>query len=235
MWDEQVPAFATRYRTVRFDLRGFGGSTLPPEPFAPHDDLRALLDGLEIDRACLVGVSLGGTVILDFALAYPERVAALVVCGASPGGTPATPDIKAGWAEVNRLLEAGDVDGAIELELKMWVDGPFRRPEQVDPEVRERVRIMEVDAFARALSEPEPDAISIDPPAAGRLGEIQVPTLVLVGDLDYPQKVEVAGEMAATIPNASLEIITGTAHVPNMEAPDRFNRLVLDFLDKLSS
>jgi len=90
---------------------------------------------------------------------------------------------------------------------------------------------MEVLAFARALAEPEPEELRLDPPAPGRLREIQSPTLILVGDLDYPQKVDVAATMAAEIAGARLAVIPGTAHVPNMEEPEVFNRLVLDFLN----
>lgn len=231
MWKQQIPAFAARYRVIRYDLRGYGNSTLPDEPFAPHDDLRAVLDGLQITRAHILGVSMGGTVALDFAIAYPERLASLIVCGSTPSGTSATPDIRAGWDAVDTLLEAGKVDEAIELELQMWVDGPHRSPDQVDPNVRERVREMEVLGFARAMAEPEPEELRLDPPAAGRLGEIQAPVLILVGDLDYPQKVEVATSMSQAISGARQAVIRGTAHVPNMEAPEEFNRLVLDFLD----
>jgi pimeloyl-ACP methyl ester carboxylesterase len=234
MWEQQIPAFAAGYRVIAYDLRGYGQSTLPDEPFAPHEDLGAVLDGLQLSRAHVLGVSMGGTVALDFALSHPDRVASLIVCGSTPGGTSATPDIRAGWDAVDALLEAGNVDEAIELELRMWVDGPRRSPDQVDPNVRERVRVMETLAFARAMAEPEPEEQRLDPPAADRLGEIQAPTLVLVGDLDYPQKVEIAISMSTRISGARLAVIRGTAHVPNMEAPSEFNRLVLDFLDGIS-
>lgn len=230
MWEQQVPAFATEYRVVVYDLRGYGDSTQPDEPFAPHEDLRAVLDGLGIERAHILGASMGGTVALDFALAYPERLHALIVCGSTPGGTPATADIRAGWEAVDGLLDDGDVAAAIELELRMWVDGPFRSPDRVDAGVRERVRKMEEHAFDRAMAEPEPEVRRLDPPAAGRLGEIHAPVLILVGDLDYPHKVDVATAMSREIAGARLEVIRGTAHVPSMEAPDEFNRLVLDFL-----
>jgi 3-oxoadipate enol-lactonase len=235
MWDRQMPAFAAGYRVIGYDLRGYGDSTLPDEPFAPYEDLRALLDGLGIERAHVLGVSMGGTIALDFALAYPERLSTLIVCGSTPSGTAATADIQAGWEAVDALLEAGKVADAIELELRMWVDGPFRTPEQVDAGVRERVRDMEERAFARATAEPEPEVLRLDPPAAGRLGEVGVPTLILVGDLDFPQKVELATAMSKEIAGARLAVIRGTAHVPNMEAPDEFNRLVLDFLDGIGS
>lgn len=230
MWDEQFLSFAAHFRTVRFDLRGYGESSLPPEPFAPHEDLRGLLDALGIGRARLVGLSLGGATALDFALAYPERVNGLVLVCATPGGTPASAELKAGWQGVDERFEAGDVPGAIELELRMWVDGPGRAPGSAPAAVRERVRIMEEALFARAAAEPQPEVRKLDPPAAGRLGEVRAPALIIVGDRDYSEKIEQARRMAGEIPNARLEIVPGVAHMVNMEAPEAFNRLVLDFL-----
>ncbi len=233
MWEQQIPAFAASFRVISYDLRGYGNSSLPDEPFAPHDDLLAVLDGLGIGRAHILGISMGGTVALDFALSHPDRLASLIVCGSTPSGTSATPDIRTGWDAVGALLEAGKVEEAIELELQMWVDGPFRNPDQVDPGVRERVREMDALAFARAMAEPEPEVLRLDPPAVGRIGEIRAPALILVGGLDYPQKVEVATVISQEISGAQLAVIHGTAHVPNMEAPAEFNRLVLDFLNRV--
>jgi pimeloyl-ACP methyl ester carboxylesterase len=233
MWDDQFAPFAERFRTLRFDLRGYGESTLPPEPFAPHEDLHGLLDALGIARTHVVGLSLGGATALDFALAYPDRVIGLVLVCATPGGTPASAELKAGWQAVEERFEAGDVAGAIELELRMWVDGPGRTPGSAPAAVRERVRIMEEVLFARAAAEPEPEVRKLDPQAVDRLGEIRAPILVVVGDRDYPEKVEQSRQMATEIPGARLEIVPGVAHMVNMEAPEAFNRLVLDFLGEI--
>ena len=233
LWDDQFAASAARLRVVRYDLRGFGGSTLPPAPFAPHEDLLGLLDALGLARAHLVGLSLGGTTALDATLAAPARAAGLVLTCASPSGAPASDDLKAGWRAVDERFEAGDVAGAIELELRMWVDGPGRAPGAADPAVRERVRVMEEALFARAAVEPSPPARELDPPALARLGEVRAPTLVIVGDRDYPEKIAHARRLAAEIPQARLEIVPGVAHMVNLEAPATFNRLVLDFLGGL--
>ena len=234
MWDDQFAAFAALFRTVRYDLRGYGDSTMPPEPFAHHDDLRAVLDALAIERAHLVGLSLGGKTALDAALAFPERVAGLVIVGASPSGAPPSKEMTSAWQAVDDLVEADDVAGAIELELRMWVDGPGRAPGSAPADVRERVRVMEDLAFARAASEPEPEVRRLDPPAIDRLDEVRSPTLVVVGDRDYAEIVGHALRMAAVNPNARLEIVPGVAHMVNMEAPEAFNRLVLDFLHGLA-
>jgi pimeloyl-ACP methyl ester carboxylesterase len=230
MWDGQIAAFTGHYSTVRYDLRGFGESVAAPGPFAHHDDLRSLLDGLGIARAHLVGLSLGGTTVLDFAIAYPERVAGLVVVAASPSGAPASEQLRADWRAIEPLLDAGDVAGAIAYELRMWVDGPGRPEGSAAPAVRELVRQMEEVAFARYETDPPMEERKLEPPAVDRLAEVRCPTLLIVGDQDYPEKVEHARRMAAEIPDARLEIVPNVAHMVNLEAATRFNALVFAFL-----
>ena len=227
MWDDQVAAFAERYRVVRYDARGFGRSGAASGSFSPRADLAALFAALGIERARLVGLSMGGALAIDVALEYPELVSALVLAAARPGGLAPSKALRDGWAAVDNAFAAGDVAGAVELELRMWVDGPGRTPAQVDPSVRERVR--EMDAALLALpdeGEPEP----LDPPAVERLDEIAVPTLVIVGDADQPDVLAGTDVLVEGIPGARKAVIPNTAHVPNMERPAEFNRLVLDFL-----
>ncbi|MDP9364254.1 MAG: alpha/beta hydrolase, partial [Chloroflexota bacterium] len=131
------------------------------------------------------------------------------------------------WTAVDERIEAGDIAGAVELELRMWVDGPGRTPEEVDRSVRERVREMDAALFAQPdEGEPQP----LDPPAAARLHEVAVPTLVLVGHRDQPDVLAGAETLAAGIPGARRAVIPNTAHLPNLERPAEFNRLVLEFL-----
>lgn len=124
--------------------------------------------------------------------------------------------------------EAGGIAQAIELELQMWVDGPHRTPEQVDPMVREQGREMETQNFATSTD--QGILTPLDPPAAGRLGEIRAPTLVVVGDLDVPYVLAGATMLEEGIAGAQKVVIPGAAHMVPMEQPDMFNRLVLDFL-----
>ena len=113
----------------------------------------------------------------------------------------------------------------------MWVDGPNRGPGAVEPAVREKVREMNAALFAR--DDTEGEEIPLEPPAESRLGEIRVPTLIVVGDQDVPDVLAAASLLAASIPCASKAVIPDAAHVPNMERPKAFNRLVLDFLAEL--
>ena len=232
MWDEQVDAFAERYQVVRYDARGFGKSALPPGPFAHRDDLRGLLRFLGIERAALVGVSMGGGIAIDFALDHPEGVTALVLVASGVSGNKPSDALIQAWSEIEAVAERGDVAGVIERELRLWVDGPGRTPEQVDPAVRERVRMMETENAAQQEGQ-EGRSQPLEPPAIDRLGEIRAPTLVVVGDGDVPHILATADLLAAGIPGARKTIMPGVAHMLTMEQPEGFNRLVLDFLDGL--
>lgn len=230
MWGEHFDDFARRYRVIRYDLRGFGRSMVPAGAYAGYEDAAGLLDFLEIARAHVVGISFGGRVALDLALAYPERVSALVLGAPSVGGHRPSAEVLQFIEEEDVALERGDLDAATELNLRMWVDGPYRAPEQVDAGVRRRVGEMQRHAFTI----PEPDGAQerpLAPPAIERLSEVRVPTLVLVGDQDIPDKVMMAERLAAEIPGARKAVIPGVAHMLSMEKPAVFRQLVLDFLD----
>jgi pimeloyl-ACP methyl ester carboxylesterase len=124
MWDDQLGLLSARHLVVRYDMRGYGRSPLPGGPYSHVDDLRALFDAIEIGRATLVGASLGGRVALEFALTDPERVRALLLAPAALGGHEWSQEVKESWRAEDAALEAGDLDGAVEINLRQWVDGP---------------------------------------------------------------------------------------------------------------
>ena len=174
MWDDVWPDLARRYRVARFDMRGYGDSAVAAAPYAPHDDVVAVLDHLGFERAVLCGVSFGGAVELDVALAAPERVHALVLVCCSARGMPPPAELRAHHGRSRRSRGRGDIDVAVELELRIWVDG-VGRPAPADPSVRERVRQMNRRAWERALEGAAP--VPLDPPASQRLADIAPPTL----------------------------------------------------------
>jgi 3-oxoadipate enol-lactonase len=231
MWDEQFQAFATHYQVIRYDMRGFGQSRFPAGPFAHLEDSAALLEFLGIKKTHLIGISFGGKVALDFTLAYPEKVSSLVLSAPSAGGHQPSADVKQFWEEEEALLERGDLEAATELNLRMWVDGPWRTPGQVDPTVRQRVYEMQYHAFTVPIPD-EAEELSLDPPAITRLVEIQVPVLLIVGEYDLADKHRLVEQLAAEIPQAQQVVIPGAAHMVNMEQPTEFNRVVLDFLTR---
>ncbi|GCE21691.1 alpha/beta fold hydrolase [Dictyobacter kobayashii] len=233
MWDEQFAAFAQHYRTIRYDQRGYGRSQYPAGPFAYHEDPVELLKSLDIGKAHVVGISFGGKVALDFTLAHPEMVASLVLVAPSVGGTQPSELVQKFAEEEEAYLERGDLDAATELNLRMWVDGPQRTPEQVDPLVRERVRTMQYHAFTVPVPEGA-ETLDLQPPAITRLAEVQRPTLVIVGDYDIPKKLELSQQLAERLADAQQVIIPGVAHMVSMEQPEQFNRVVLSFLNKVA-
>jgi 3-oxoadipate enol-lactonase len=232
MWDDQVPAFAEHFTVVRFDARGFGETRKPDTPFAPYEDAIGLLDHLGISRAHIVGVSMGSQTAIEATIAAPERVSALVAVAARTG-TLVSSALRAGWERVDELYEAGDIAGAVEYELRMWVDGPDRDPDAVDPEMRERVREMNAALFTR--DDEAGEEIPLDPPAAERLAEISAPTLIVYGDKDVMDARQAAGPLAAAILGAQLAVIPDAAHLPQMERPELFNEIVLGFLLEVAS
>jgi pimeloyl-ACP methyl ester carboxylesterase len=231
MWDEHVPVFvAAGHRVIRYDTRGFGRTQSEDVPFSNRDDLRLLLDHLDVGETALVGLSRGGSIALDFALENPDRVSALVIGATSPSGFEyPEPELDPIWAEMERLEGLKDWDAVVELETRLWTDGLGQPPDRVAPGVRERVRAWDRDNYReQGHGQPQP----LDPPAVGRLGEIHVPALIVWGDLDVPG-VPLGGEaMVAGIRGARKHVFAGAAHMLNLEQPDAFERLVLDFLSE---
>ena len=231
MWEPQWVTWSKRFRMVRFDMRGFGQSPPMVGTFSLAGDLVALLESLELGPAALIGVSLGGGVAMETAIARPDLVSRLVVVAPGLRGFDMSDETKAGWEEEEAALERGDVDAAVEVNMRMWVDGPSRSPDEVDPEVRSKVAEMQrraIEIYLEAGEDGQPQPLAED--WGDRLGEISVPTLVVVGDLDRPEMLEIADRLEAEIPNARRVTIEGAAHVPSMERPDEFDRIVLEFL-----
>ena len=229
MWDEQFALFTQHYQVIRYDLRGFGKSEVPASAFRSYEELAALLRYLGIANAFIVGISFGGKVALDFTLSHPDMVKALVLVAPSVSGVEPSSDVLAFYEAEEEALEAEDLDGATELNLRMWVDGPRRSAVEVDSTVRELVREMQRHAFATVFPE-QAIELDLEPPAIERLGEVQAPTLLIVGDYDIEAKIELARRLSAQIANAQLTVIAGAAHMVNLEKPAEFNQIVLAFL-----
>jgi pimeloyl-ACP methyl ester carboxylesterase len=231
MWQAQTDALGSDFILIAPDLRGFGQSPIPDGPFSHHEDVAALIAGLELEPVWLVGVSFGAQVAVDFYLAYPERVRGLVLVAPVVSGFVSSEAMAAFDEEEERLLEAGDIAGATALNMRMWVDGPFRSEEQVNVEVRSRVADMQYQAFLNPVPD-KAELIRPDRPATQQLEKILAPTLIVLGALDVPAVVEHGKFLAQGIPGARLEVIPGTAHMPTMERPEAFDRLLADFVAK---
>jgi pimeloyl-ACP methyl ester carboxylesterase len=229
MWEPQWEALAERFTLIRFDMRGFGESADPDGPFSSHGDAIEVLDAAGIDRCAVVGCSFGGRTALDLALEAPERVSALVVVCSTPSGWEHSDEMVALWEEVEAAYDRGGIAEAGEVEMRIWLDG-VGRSEPVDPALRTEVGRVNDALLARqeAFEEIEPD--EIDPPAVARLGEITSPVLVITGVHDQPDSVAGARAIAAGT-GAELVEIPGAAHLPSLERPEEFNRVLTRFVE----
>jgi len=228
MWGAQADEFAREFDVIRPDTRGFGRSEMPPGRWSAESDLLALIDALELKPAHLVGCSMGGGIAIDFALLHSERISKLVLVGAAVPGTEPDPEDAQLYATAAAARKAKDYEALNDAMLDLFLDGPHRRPGYVAKPIRELVHEMNERAVRVDLEKSPPDELV--PPAAQRLGEISAPTLVVVGALDVRSVLRNADLLASEIPNARKAVIHDAAHLPNMEHPEEFNRLVKEFL-----
>ena len=233
MWDEQVPALRDAYRVIRYDTRGFGRTETDAVEFSNRADVAALLDHLGEESAHVVGFSRAGSIALDFTLEYPDRVRSLVVGAGgisgyeSPDGTAAeTFDV------AEKLWEAKDWDALADWEADFWASGPGQPADRV-PDVRARVHDWVLTNYRAEKEEGKPQVL--DPPAAGRLDELKVPLLVILGTLDEPGTSGSMRHLAEAVPHARIEVFEGVAHMLNLERPERFNALLREFLDSVEA
>ena len=225
MWDSQWVDWAARRRVTRLDLRGFGRSDLPEGTYSHAGDVLAVLDALGIERAALVGASLGGRVALDFAASQPDRVPGLVLADAGLPDHAWSAEIQAFGAAEDEAIEADDLDAAAEVNVDFWL------PSASEP-VRAAIREQQRNAFTLQVGRDDEEVLLTDDLTA-RLQAVDVPTLVLVGDRDYADFHAIADRLAAELPDTRRAAVSGAGHLPSLEQPDAFDAAVLPFLDSL--
>jgi 3-oxoadipate enol-lactonase len=226
-WDPQFPSWGDRFRLLRYDFRGYGRSSrLTGEPFSHVRDLAALLDHVGVDRTALVGCSAGGGVEIDFALEHPDRVTALVAVATSLSGFEELEQEEEWWekhaAPIEAAMEAGDLPAAIDAELAIWA------PLGTEDNAGRRIREIAMDNI-HELTMDESVIEEIDPPAAVRLGEIDVPMLVVIARHDPPDMRRLADLVAREVLDAKV-VTLDTDHVVNLRDPQAFDDAVLPFL-----
>lgn len=229
MWDDQFEVFAKRFRVIRFDVRNHGNSKGVPDTFKHYEDLLKILEHLDLQKAALLGLSLGGRIAIDFAIAYPEKVSALILASPGTSGYKFKSDaFKKNDEQLQKAFSEGNIELGIEYFQRSWTDGPYRESDEVDPSIRDKVRNMALNT----LQDWENGSVmeELEPPAIDRLGEIQAPTLAIVGDLDMPGILEIVDSIIKNVSGAEKVVIQGAAHMVNMEKPKEFNKAVLAFL-----
>jgi 3-oxoadipate enol-lactonase len=208
-WDWVVPRLAGAHRVIRYDIRGFGGSSRPTEPFRMEDDLAAVLDGLSLPSAALIGNSMGAAIAVDFALAHPERVDALVLVAPSLTGFPHDPTPVD--ARIDAAVEAGDPAAAAALDRDYWA--PLRSGPAVE-ELLDTMVAENADVYTL------PDDLVIEPTdTVARLAEITAPTLVVLGERDHPQITRIGRMLAASVRGAATATVAGADHLVPLRAP----------------
>ena len=225
MWDDQVEPLASKNRVIRYDARGYGRSAVPVnKDYAHTKDLKALLDDLEVSQAHVIGLSMGGLIAVDFALAYPEVVTSLVAVDAVLGGYR--------WNEAGEMirtvhrtaLKRGVEEGKI-----AWLGSELFAPAMERSKVASRMREMVADYSGWHWLNRAP-VRGNDPPAIDRLDQIACPTLVVVGNRDMPDFQKIADILHRGIPEARKVVLAGAGHMANMEVPAEFNKAAMGFL-----
>lgn len=227
MWDEHFKSFSSSYQVIRYDVPGCGRSTAPTEPFTDAAVLQALLEHLGIEKACLIGESLGGRIAIDFALEYPEMAKGLILSGPGLGGYEWSKEYMEQIGVIFSIAEKGDALGATEE----WLKHPHLFPAMSNPSLRDRVRQMNLDnanLWVQRLPERP-----LEPPAIKRLKEISIPTQIIVGALDVPDIHTICDLLTSNLSGAEKVVIQDAGHLASMEKPEKFNEWANQFLRKI--
>ncbi len=226
MWDDQFLPLAQRYHVIRYDLRGFGQSALPTDAAYSHvEDLKALLDQLGIVNACLIGLSKGGAVALDFALSYPSYTKALVLLDTVLGGFAWSAE----GAARDGLVWQRAHEGGVPAAKDSWLTHPLFAPAMRQTAVAARLEqiINDYSGWHFVNNNPE---LGLNPPAVLRLQELRMPVLSIVGELDLPDFRQIAELIWQQVPQAQRLVVPEVGHMSNMEAPDQVLQAMSAFL-----
>ncbi len=233
MWAAQQQHLHTHYRTLAYDRRGFGATRAVAEPFNAITDLLNVMDDAGIERAVLIGCSMGGMLAAQTALLHPSRVQALVLIASASGVAQAPPQhstiVQTRLAALAAAEAACDLAAVNALEAQLWLDGP----EQPQGRVHGQARILFHDMNGIALAAGEVGLAERGPSLVDKLQELDLPVLLLAGEFDFPGINHAMASMATALPHAELHTLEGCAHLPSVERPDLVNAFLTRFLRHL--
>ncbi len=231
MWEPQFKALSQSHKVIAYDRRGFGETESPNETFSHVADLEAILTHEKINQATLIGCSQGGRIALDFALKHPTRVHKLVLIAPAISGQPQVKDypksILTIFKKLDEAEEANDLTAVNATEAHLWLDGPLSKEGRVKGQLRD----LFLDMNAIALAMPELSLEKEAPSAYNKLNSIDIPSLVMWGDLDFPHLIERCEYLTAELKNASSKALSNTAHLPNLEKAKEVTKHISNFLN----
>jgi len=235
MWAGQMELLAAAgYHVVSYDRRGFGETESPDEPFSHLNDLEIVLDRLGIHAAILVGASMGGALAIDFAIEFPNRTVGLVLVGTSVSGEEPPADfpeeVLALFDAAEYARERGNWSSLSRIYAHLWLDGPLEPSGRVEGPVRD----LFLDMCRTMLEKPGLTQEDQPDPAVDSLGTLTAPTLLVVGELDFPNIIDTHSDISDEMENAFAVVLEGTAHLPSLERPDLFDQLLMEFLEALA-
>jgi 3-oxoadipate enol-lactonase len=231
MWDSVVPSLAKQHHVIRFDCRGFGETTSTDVEFSNRADAIAVLDHVAVEKATIIGCSRGGQIALDIAVEFPERVSGVVTIG---GGVSGFPDTEL-TAEEDELIDRMDVafeqaewETLNRLEVELWAFGARRDRGGLDPDFVRTAYQLNQPNLAHIDEKPIP--IPLEPPAYDRLVDVAVPALVMVGDHDLSEVLVAHAYQISALPSADAARFPDAAHLPSVEQPEEFERVLCRWL-----
>lgn len=229
IWDYQVDSLASKYKVICYDQRGYGKSDIPESTFSYYDDLKFLIEALELKRVSVIGSSFGGSVAIDFALKYPELIKSLILVGPALNGYPYP--FRFMFEAIKLFIFTAKSKGP-EAVIEKYITDPFWSyffPSSNQKEARAKV-IQIVKDSEKFLSWDSKLAAVLKPKANKRLHEIQIPTLIVLSDKDNTFNIKVGDYIHKTINKSKKVILPDCGHLPYVEKPEEFNQIVLDFL-----
>ena len=227
MWEPQWSTWPDDYEVIRLDLREFGRSAASVGAFCHAADVLAVLDALEVDRTVVVGASFGGLVSLDLAVSRPDRIAGLVLADIPLPGHPWSAEFEHFGEAENAAIEAGDLDLATEINVDFWLGG-------ASESIRSAIREQQRRAFDLQVGADADDSL-LSEDLHGRLGTLDVPTLVIDGADDVADFRLIADQLGRTLPRSERATIAGSGHLPSLEQPDAFDAVVRPFLARIAT
>jgi pimeloyl-ACP methyl ester carboxylesterase len=234
-WYDVIDALDGGIDAVTYDRRGYGRSTLGEQDFRHLDDLAAVIDAIGAGPLVLVGNSMGGELALDFALAAPERVSAMLLIAPAVSGAPEAEHIDpATMVLADRLERAeadGDKDQVSRLEAWLWLDGPGVPEGRVSGAPRRLAEEMSRQVLAHGAPEGSGSS-GLD--AWSQLASIRTPTLVVAGELDVPLLIEQSRAISDSLADGAFRLLPGTAHLPSLDQPEVVARLVTEVASHVS-